>query len=200
MATRRDRYHHGDVRRAAVAAAIEELEAHGHEAFTLERVARRVGVTAPAIYRHFAGREALLKAVLFETFVGFVAQVDGAVLAATDPAGRVRALGVTYVRFALDHPGWFRLQFSRAGVEELLVPHEDAHPKYPELAFAALRELVGDDPQEQQRAYLVVWATAHGIASLIIEGMFGAGPTREERYALGDSLIDQSLRWTRDRR
>lgn len=197
MPARRDRYHHGDLRRAAVEAAIALVEESGHEAFTVERVARRVGVTAPALYRHFDGRDALLKAVIYEVFLEFVARVDAAVERETEPAAQLRALGVGYVDFALEHPGWFRLQFSRAGVEELLVPHAEAQPKYPMVVFAALGALLGNEPALLERAYLTHWATAHGISVLLVEGMFAPGLPLAERQAYGAALIDQSLLWTR---
>jgi AcrR family transcriptional regulator len=200
MAGKRDRYHHGDVRRAALDAAILELEAHGHAAFTVERVAKRVGVTAPAIYRHFESRDALLRAVIFAVFERFVARMDAAVLAAPDPEGVLLALGREYVRFAMENPGWFRLQFSRTAIEEHPVDHAAAQPKYPPIVFGALGHLVGDDPAEVERCFLLVWSTAHGVAALSIEHVFGHVTTDEARLAVADGVFAELIRGIVNRR
>ena len=118
-----DRYHHGDLHRAAIEASERELERHGAQGFKLERVAKSLGVTTPALYRHFENKDALLRAVIWDVFLRFVAAVDGAVTAAVDPRTKAAALGKAYVRFALKNPGWFRLQFSRTGTEQLAVRH-----------------------------------------------------------------------------
>src|SRR6266540_5232917 len=60
---RRKAYHHGDLRRALVDAAIELVRDRGPDGFTLREAARRVGVSQTAPYRHFATKDALLAAV-----------------------------------------------------------------------------------------------------------------------------------------
>jgi hypothetical protein len=56
-----DRYHHGDLRRALVDEALVLLAESGDGGFSLRELARRVGVTANASYRHFANKDALPK-------------------------------------------------------------------------------------------------------------------------------------------
>ncbi|MBN8617163.1 MAG: helix-turn-helix transcriptional regulator, partial [Deltaproteobacteria bacterium] len=58
-----DAYHHGDLRNSLVEEAVRVVEREGLEAFSLREVARRVGVSANAAYRHFADKDALLGAV-----------------------------------------------------------------------------------------------------------------------------------------
>jgi AcrR family transcriptional regulator len=188
--TQKTRYHHGDLRRAALEVAARELDSRGHAAFTLERVAKTLGVTAPALYRHFESRDALLRAVIWDVFLRFVEEMDSAVLAAAGPKEVVRALGHVYVRFALRNPGWFRLQFSRVAVEQHPVPHDEAQPRYPEIIFGALRQILGDDEHRVQGAYLELWALAHGIAALSLEHVWGHVTTDDERIANADLLLD----------
>src|SRR3989442_12520138 len=58
-----DTYHHGDLRDALVQAALQDAEQGGPEAISLKALAKKLGVSQPAPYRHFADREALLEAV-----------------------------------------------------------------------------------------------------------------------------------------
>ena len=64
-------YHHGDLRDALVQAALVEAEQGGPEAISLKALAKQLGVSQPAPYRHFADREALLEAVTAEAFRQF---------------------------------------------------------------------------------------------------------------------------------
>ncbi len=68
-------YHHGDLRRALVAAARALLEESGPEALSLRDVARRVGVSHNAPYRHFPTKQALLAAVAAEEFAALSARM-----------------------------------------------------------------------------------------------------------------------------
>ena len=61
-------YHHGDLRDALVQAALQEAEQGGPEAISIKALAKKLGVSQPAPYRHFADREALLAAVTAEAF------------------------------------------------------------------------------------------------------------------------------------
>src|SRR5579864_4715994 len=64
-------YHHGDLRDALVQAALREAEQGGPEAISIKALAKKLGVSQPAPYRHFADREALLQAVTAEAFRQF---------------------------------------------------------------------------------------------------------------------------------
>src|SRR5665647_3402764 len=66
-------YHHGDLRDALIQAALREVELGGPEAVSIKALAKRLGVSQPAPYRHFADREALLAAVTAEAFRQFSA-------------------------------------------------------------------------------------------------------------------------------
>jgi len=68
-------YHHGDLRDALVHAALREAEQGGPEAISLKALAKKLGVSQPAPYRHFADREALLSAVTAEAFRQFSAML-----------------------------------------------------------------------------------------------------------------------------
>jgi len=109
---KRGRYHHGDLRRALLDAALAVLTEADSRALTLREVARRAGVTHAAPYRHFTDKEALLAAVAEEGFHTLSEAMREAMgRAGDDPVERLEALGVGYVRFALAHPAHFEVMF-----------------------------------------------------------------------------------------
>src|SRR5436190_20795491 len=116
---RRQRYHHGNLREALVEAALALVEERGSPELTLREVARRVGVTHAAPQRHFEDGAALVAAVAEQGFLGLRAHVERVAGSsnARDPAGRLHALGVAYVRSGVQNPANFGVMFSAGLVE-----------------------------------------------------------------------------------
>jgi AcrR family transcriptional regulator len=115
-------YHHGDLPRALVQAAVQAVARQGPEALTLREVARAVGVSHTAAYRHFADRAALLQAVAEEGFDRLGARMSAALETARSKGAAngtgagtreaLLALGQAYLGFALSSPGHFRVMFA----------------------------------------------------------------------------------------
>ncbi len=172
------RYHHGDLRRALLDAALAVLTEADARALTLREVARRAGVTHAAPYRHFTDKDALLAAVAEEGFRTLTEVMRISMNAAgEDPVERLEALAVSYVRFALAHPAHFEVMF---GPE---LPWEQE--RYPPLHEAADTTfgLLLDSVQTAQAAgalrgdqplpfALLCWSMVHGLATLLVHGNF----------------------------
>lgn len=167
-ARRAGRYHHGDLRRALTAAALELIGERGPKGFTLTEVARRAGVSVAAPYRHFADKADLLATV---AAVGF-AELHTALLAGPDPGAgsdRLVELGRRYVRWAVEHPDYYLLMF---GAE---VKGAD-HPQLRRAADDALGVLLGALEEAgvavDDRPALAgsLWSVVHGAAALEIGG------------------------------
>ncbi|MFE9724219.1 TetR/AcrR family transcriptional regulator [Streptomyces sp. NPDC005794] len=109
------------LRHEIVAAAVELLDETGDEsAVTLRSVARRVGIAAPSIYRHFPDQPAVMLAVVRSAFDELDEQLRGAMEAAGDaPRERLMALCGSYLRFAQAHPGRYRTMFGGLWVPDL---------------------------------------------------------------------------------
>jgi AcrR family transcriptional regulator len=171
--SRSAQYHHGDLREALIAAALAILEEGGDpNALTLREAARRAGVSAMAPYRHFADKQALLAAV---AEIGF-ARLGAALTEADSHPDRSEALlgqGVAYVAFATQHPALFRLMFGGA-IGERPATLEGAD----RAAYDVMARRVGDlVPAEIADDFaLRCWATAHGLASLAVEGQLARFP------------------------
>jgi AcrR family transcriptional regulator len=188
---RSDRYHHGDLRRALLQEALRTIQMDGVEGVTLRTVGQRLGVSRTALYRHFADKPALLAAVGREGF----RLLRLTLREAWEQNGRGRqgfdAMGIAYVRFAVDHPAHYRVMFG--GFIESCA--KDA--EFVEEAKAAFQVLV-DSLVEQQGAGLVrnddplllarmIWSLVHGIAMLVIDGQLRGQDERGEalnRYAI----------------
>src|SRR5438045_1674636 len=100
------RYHHGDLRRVLIEAALELVGEGGAEAVSVREAARRAGVSPGAPFRHFPSRDALMTAVAEEAQRRFRAEIEAALSEAPagDPLARFRCLGLAYLRWALSNP------------------------------------------------------------------------------------------------
>ncbi len=166
------RYHHGDLRRALVEEGLTLLAESGDNGFSLRELARRVGVTANASYRHFANKEALLQALASEGFRRLSAAQREAEAGAAD-GDQLLAAGRSYIRFAHQHPALFGLMFS-------VIPPQrrgDELSEASRASFEALRQAVArgwpgaaPEPARVTRAALRAWALVHGLSQLSLDG------------------------------
>jgi AcrR family transcriptional regulator len=168
MTEARGSYHHGNLREELVRVARELARVDGAEAIGIREATRRAGVTARAAYRHFADRDALVRAaalsVLDEIAVALTArQVDAA-----DGEALLTTVGEGYIAFALDEPGWFDVAFFALG--DLL---DSTGPTPYTLLTDALDALVAEGRLEADRvdsAALTCWSGVHGFATLTSRG------------------------------
>jgi AcrR family transcriptional regulator len=162
----------GDLLREEIVVAAKRLlgEADRATDVPMRAVAEAVGVTTPSIYLHFVDKLELLGAVVADVF----RELDDAMVAAaaeeTTPLGRLRAFGLAYVRFALEHPEHYRL----ALLEPCPEPTIEIDEVLQSSAFAHLNATVvecidaGVFQGEPLAITFDMWAVAHGVAALMI--------------------------------
>jgi AcrR family transcriptional regulator len=104
-------YHHGDLRRALIAAGLDLAAERGLEEFSLREVARRAGVSTAAPYWHFPDRDALLAAIAADCAARWLEAMRASVkdLRPDDALQRLQATGIAHVRFAVENPEHFRV-------------------------------------------------------------------------------------------
>jgi AcrR family transcriptional regulator len=176
-------YHHGDLRRALLDAALAIIEKEGLGALSQREAARRAGVSPAAPYHHFENRAAMLGAIAVEGFARMGAMMEEAEAEAMDvPGERFRALGRAYVSFALAHPAHFRVMFRpelQAGEPTELVAELErvGKPTFEKLVQSvAEAQATGEAPQGDPRPLiLLAWSSVHGLASLMLDGPLGQG-------------------------
>jgi AcrR family transcriptional regulator len=168
-------YHHGALAEAMVDQAIADVRVQGAEHVSLRSIAQTLEVSPSSAYNHFADKDDLLRAV---GACGLAALDErmARVLAAhpTDNPDAARArfsgLGRAYLAFAIDETHLFQLTFGPiCAVQE--IPPEDTGP-YNKLTTAL------DDldrwqllkPGIRSDLDLMVWASTHGMATLLVEG------------------------------
>ncbi|MFJ8944594.1 TetR/AcrR family transcriptional regulator [Streptomyces sp. NPDC102395] len=149
-------YHHGDLRRAVLTAALDVISAEGPAALSLRDLARRAGVSHAAPAHHFKDRAGLLTAIAAEGY--------GLLSAELGEAEDLRGLGVRYVHFATAHPAHFQVMFRpellRADDPELLAARERTRSR-----LRAAVEGYADDPAI---GFMAAWSMAHGFATLLL--------------------------------
>lgn len=173
-------------------AATSLVEQHGHAGLSLAQLAERLSVSQPALYRHFANRQALLAEVAARGLVDFDTALTAAITThANDPYAALEAVGRAYVRFAHANPGWFRLYFSRLNVEDLRSPTTPSPTASPsrEALLAALAKLTGPDDPLIFDLFRSTWAIAHGLAVFVVERVFQLVETDAERIAAADDAL-----------
>lgn len=179
MSTSEASYHHGSLREALLAAALDALEGQSGTLPSLRELARVVGVSPAAVYRHFPGKEALLGAIGTEGMRLLGEAQQGAYDRAGGGAAGFAETGRAYVRFALAHPALFRLVFAHGDAGRLASAEADPARALLERSTA---ELTGGGPAAERMA-LQAWAIAHGIAMLMLD----------QRLPAEDALIDRLL-------
>ena len=167
---RNGNYHHGDLRNALREAARAILEEDGLAALSLRAVARRVGVSHAAPYRHFPNHEALLADLAVEGFSELRGAVAVAGAAEGTRADKIAAIGAAYMRFAAQRPALARLMFG---------PQMPNRGDFPMLGSAA--DAVGEEITRavgESALGLAAWGAVHGLAMLVQEDIIDLGQHR----------------------
>lgn len=190
-----DSYHHGNLRKELLAVARRDLREKGIENLSLRALAREIGVSQTAPYRHFDDKPALLAALATQGFTELNARTQKALATAGhDSEAMLIGAGQTYIGYARDNPELFRLMFGPRPEPR----HELAEPGYArerDQAFAGISTIMQqgieqqvfqqDDPVQLARA---AWAMVHGLATLIIDHFSNCWEADSLDQQIADSL------------
>ena len=167
-----DRYHHGDLRAALLAAGLRLLATRDADGLSLREMARAVGVSATSVYRHFPDKTALMAALAREGLDRLaLAQAAAAADVTQGCAASFAATGRAYVRFALANPALFRLIFTSSA---RLQATGEAEALRMLRANVAARLPVDAGADRIEVAALRAWALVHGLAMLMLDGQMPA--------------------------
>ena len=165
-------YHHGDLPQQAHQLAMETLREHGDSAISLRALAKQIGVSAPALYRHFIDRDSLLAELAVTGFESLRERL----LAVKQCSPRLALvdIGLVYVSFAQEEPNLYRLMFGGRVLPRGVHPRLDVAGKN---AFQVLEDTIA---RAQQVGYVkpiplslmtaAAWSLVHGLAQLTIDG------------------------------
>jgi AcrR family transcriptional regulator len=155
-------YHHGDLRRVLLEAAVASLRESGPAALSLRDLARRAGVSHAAPAHHFGDKRGLLTAVAAEGFRRLATTLG----AAYEATGDVAEVGVAYVKFAVEERPYFDVMF-RPDLYDAADPELDAARSASGAALYGPAATVSDTPQH---AGIAAWSLVHGLATLGLAG------------------------------
>jgi AcrR family transcriptional regulator len=163
-------YHHGDLRTAAIAAAVAEVEEVGIAAASMRRIARRAGVTHAALAHHFADKTGLFTAIAAE---GFRRLAEAIGPAASGDRGFLSG-GAEYVRFALENRGFYEVLFRPYLCDQDDRDFKQARTAAFDILYESARRSLtsvcdADAPTDADVASLVIagWSMSHGYATLL---------------------------------
>lgn len=186
VTSKKGAYHHGDLAATLVHAAREVVVASGWEEVSLRAVARTIGVSATATYRHFPDKAALLRAVARDAFRELGTRMRRVQAREGIALARFEATGKAYFGYAIDHPQLFRLMFSPLGRDSA---EGQGEPTPYEILGEALDGLVEAgvlDAEAREGAELLAWTSVHGLSTLALSGVLTS--KRERKQALEEVL------------
>jgi len=168
-------YHHGDVPSALMSAALLRIKQDGVEKLSLRALARDIGVSQTAPYRHFKDKTHLLVALARSGFAKLAMEQQAAATKKLCLENLID-VGVAYVKFAINHPEQYKLMFGSK------IENRCQHPDLMESSMASFQVvlnqaviglesglLVDKDPHYLAKC---CWANVHGVASLFIDGFY----------------------------
>lgn len=153
-------YHHGDLRRAILAAAVESISANGSANLSLRDLARRAGVSHAAPVHHFGDKAGVLTALAAE---GFEQLADALAAAGEDFV----EMGVAYVRFAVTHQAYFEVMFRPDTYHRDDPSVVSARSRAGGALARGARARTG---QESGFTEVAAWSLMHGFATLWLTG------------------------------
>lgn len=190
----RSRYHHGSLRTALLTEAIKVIKSDGVENISIRQLAKNLGVSAAAPFRHFPDRTALLTAVAEQA----TEQLGSAVAAALEkakgqsPWEQLLAIGQAYLRWAAENPSHFQVVSDRR-----LIDYESsaAMRASNEGIRQRMRELLAQTQPEQgvepDLALLLMRAMVYGLARMQVDGQlaeWSPAPSTEPQQAQNQAL------------
>lgn len=166
-------YHHGDLKKALIAATLTLLKEEGYQSLSLRKVSKIAGVSQSAPYRHYEDVEALLADVALEGFLLLGMSLERVRLKyRRKPLLQFRESGVSYVEFALKNPDLFQIMYGN---------QIQNHSKFSSLmkaeeeTFHVLIKIISDckeagilESENEKQTAMAAWTMVHGIAILLL--------------------------------
>lgn len=172
-------YHHGNLRNSLLASASTIIQESGIEALSLRKLAERVGVSRTAAYHHFKDKNDLLSAIAAQGFITWQQQAEETFGKPSHSSKeKYQKFVHDYVQFAYQNPAMYQLMFGSRLWKNNQSSDELKSVAYPSFQYQVnlVKNLQAKGllPQSENSLRLaqVTWATLHGIAQLVIDGIY----------------------------
>jgi AcrR family transcriptional regulator len=194
-------YHHGDLRRAIVKAALEILRETQSLEFSLRELARRASVSHNAPYKHFADKRELLAAVSAAGFETLTKRMAHEMVRLSDPREQLFAMLRAYIDHGVENPALYSLMFGSylGGPDRSRPANELAEAEKTKALLAdviiagGLGRAISDTARNERKiagAILACWSLVHGLTLLLADGLVGP---KKKSGALADRLVQGML-------
>ena len=204
-------YHHGDLRRSLIEAALALVAEKQDWTFSLREITRRAGVSHSAPYNHFTDSDDLLIAVAAAGFERMRDHLRISVSGIAAPDKALLACGRAYIELALENPALYRLMCGPA-----LAKSTGSRPAEARLAAAEARAVLAeiihrgaqsgafavspDDPLEQAKVVFFAWSVVHGLSMALLDGFAESEMTLDGLVEEIERVLLQGLRPRKSRR
>jgi AcrR family transcriptional regulator len=194
-------YHHGDLRRAVVSAALEVLRETQSVDVSLRELARRAGVSHNAPYKHFADKRDLLAAVSTAGFELLTRRMSNEIAKHSNVRAQLLAMLRVYIHHGVENPALYRLMFggylsrpdyARPAIERAAAEKTKALLAGT-IAKGGLGRAIPNIPRNERKiagAILACWSLVHGLTMLLADGLVGP---RKRYDKLSDSVVESIL-------
>lgn len=167
-------YHHGNLRPKLLKTAAEMISQEGLESVTMRSLSQKIGVSRTAAYRHFKNKTSLLCAIAEDGFTKLTRRLKRInTTVSKDSFARFQQIGLQYIEFAIEFPGYYRLMFGHAIIAEKRTSElrQAAQTTFDEL-LKSIEVCQKENRLKQNDPLLLantVWAWAHGLSMLLID-------------------------------
>jgi AcrR family transcriptional regulator len=199
--TQKRPYHHGDLRRAIVRAALDILTETQSLEISLRELARRAGVSHNAPYKHFADKRELLAAVSAAGFETLAKRMGDEIAGLSNARAQLFAMARAYIRQGVENPALYSLMFggylsgpdySRPAIERAAA--EKVHVLVADTIInGALGHAVPNTARNERKiagALLIYWSLLNGLTLLLADRLVGP---REKSDELAETLLQGML-------
>ena len=176
MTTESANYHHGNLKLALLNAAIEQIKEVGVEKLSLRSIARKVGVSQTAPYRHFKDKNELLAEVAAQAFTEIYERSHSVIDPKARPIQNIQASGMAYLQYAIENPEKYRLLFGST------IQNRRNYSRMVEAGEQSFKILIDQVERGIQAGDFIpgcslllantLWTQVHGAASLILDGFY----------------------------
>lgn len=168
------RYHHGDLRSALVSETAKIVAAEGRQSVTIRELAKRLGVSRNAPYRHFTDKNELLCAVAEVAFYEFANVLKEARNHSGDTAlQQLYKMGIAYLEFSQANGAIYKLMFNDPLISENKTP---SLQQASDATFGVLLEMLKYcqqqgviNRQSEELQAMFVWSSIHGLSSILLD-------------------------------
>jgi len=172
MNTKKSTYHHGNLREALIASALEILKEGTLQDLSLRALARKAGVSQTAPYRHFEDKEALIVVLIQEGSNLMQKSMRLALEKSEDPVEQLIDMGIAYYDFSQEHPAHFRLMFggnleNKEKYSSLIETEQQGYELVQTVVDRCMK-LPGAPKLSAELVRLTCWSLVHGLANLIL--------------------------------